>query len=161
MGQNCAYLFFSWRYSYRFCEKGAIQPKEQAGLALVPLCVPIWVECSQQRQWRRPHNHNHKIMVADFIYILLFLFPSSANGSPDDACNHREDESHRVMGWSHNVSAFYNNTLSLSLLHAPLLTTKSYAFCFSSTRTRNWEKCRIIVALENCETPDLVENERW
>ena len=77
-------------------------------------CVPIGVECSQQRQWRRPHNHNHKIMVADFIYILLFLFPSSANGSPDDACNHREDESHRVMGWSHNVSAFYNNTLSLS-----------------------------------------------
>ena len=161
MTQNCAYFYFSWRYSYRFCEKGAIQPKEQAGLALVPLCVPIGVECSQQRQWRRPHNHNHKIMVADFIYILLFLFPPSANGSPDDACNHREDESHRVMGWSHNVSAFYTNTLSLSLLHAPLLTTKSYAFCFSSTRTWNWEKCRIIVALENCETPDLVENERW
>ena len=136
MEQNCAYLYFSWRYSYRFCKKGAIQPKEQAGLALVPLCVPIGVECSQQRQWRRPHNHNHKIMVADFIYILLFLFPSSANGSPDDACNHREDESHRVMGWSHNVSAFYNNTLSLSLFFTRLCLQRNPTLSVSARHVR-------------------------
>ena len=120
-----------------------------------------WGGVLATKTMKAPSQSQSQNYGSGFYYILLFLFPSSANGSPDDACNHREDESHRVMGWSHNVSAFYNNTLSLSLLHAPLLTTKSYAFCFSSTRTRNWEKCRIIVALENCETPDLVENERW
>ena len=119
--------------------------------------VPIGVECSQQRQWRRPHNQ--KIMVADFYIYLTFslsYFCKWISGLTRVIM----ERTSLIELWVGRIT-YQPFTTTLSLLHAPLLTTNP-TLSLSARHVRGiGKKCLISVALENCEIPDLVENERW